>query len=78
MTIDEFVLRVQDEFEEIPAGALTADGDFRKLFEWNSMNALVLMALISTELDSDITADELRGCTTIRQIYTIVINKKVA
>lgn len=76
MTIDEFVERIQDEFDEIPRGTLTADGEFRKVFDWNSMNALVLMALISTELESSITADELRSCQTIREIYNIAINKK--
>lgn len=78
MDIETFIKRVEEEFEGVPKGSLTADGNFRDQFEWNSMNTLVLMALISTEFDTNITADELRGCNTLNDIYAIINTKKAS
>lgn len=75
MTIDDFAKRLEEEFEEIPSGALKSDVKFRDIFEWNSMNALLLMALISTEYDVNISADELRNCNTLGELYAIVSSK---
>jgi acyl carrier protein len=75
MNIDDFAKRLEEEFEEIPEGALKSDVRFRDIFEWNSMNALLLMALISTEYDVNISADELRNCNTLGELYTIVSSK---
>ena len=76
LLIEDFIVKIEEEFDNLIKGTISADGDFRKIMDWNSMNALLLMALISTEFDVNIGADELRNCNTIRDIYTIIVSKK--
>jgi len=77
LNINDFIQRIEEEFEEIPKGQLTADVHFKTLVDWTSVNALLLMALISTEYDVEIQAEELRNCNTVGELYTIVEQRKV-
>lgn len=76
MNINDFIQRIEEEFDEIPKGQLTADAPFKTLVDWTSVNALLLMALISTEYDVDIEAEELKKCNTVNELYSIVVQRK--
>lgn len=73
MTIDEFLRLVEEEFDELEAGTLQADKDYREFMEWSSMNALLLMALIKAEFGVNITANELRNAETLQELYDKVM-----
>lgn len=75
LTLAHLIEKIEEEFDELPKGSLSPDGDFRKAMDWNSMNALLLMAMITTEFDLPIAADELRNCNTVRDIYTVLVAK---
>ena len=76
MTIDGFIELIEEEFEDLPKGVLTADVPFRDVFQWTSMNALLLMALINTEFDVAIEAEDLKNSTTIRDIFNTILKKR--
>jgi acyl carrier protein len=63
------------EFEEIERGAVKPNTEIGDLFDWNSMNALLIMAMVKTEFDADILGDELTECLTILDIYNLVQSK---
>lgn len=74
VTIEKFLDVIEQEFKDLSNGKITVEGNFRDIIEWNSMNALLLMALISTEFDVNIGADELRSCNSVLDIYNVVFN----
>lgn len=75
MTVEEFIQRIESEFEDIEPGKLKPDSNFRDMFEWNSVNALILIAMVNTEYDVVINADDLRASRTINDIYQIIVSR---
>lgn len=70
--IEEFIQKIEAEFEDLEPGKLKADSSFREVFEWNSINALILIALIKTEYNVSINAEDIQKSKTVNDIFTIV------
>jgi acyl carrier protein len=63
MTIQEFILGLQEELEiEI---VLEKTTNIKDLDEWDSMTAMVLIGYVSTEFNVTLTSDDLEALTTI-------------
>jgi acyl carrier protein len=75
MNISEFIKHIEAEFDELKPGVLAADSKFREVFEWNSINALILIAMVKTEYNVTLTADDLIKSKTVNDIYTLVENR---
>lgn len=72
MEITEFVANFADQFDETDAAVFNAETRFRDLEEWSSFLALGIMAMIKSEYDVAITADEMRNANTIQELYDTV------
>ncbi len=75
MKIEDFISAIEEEFEDIEPGVLKATSEFRNHFEWNSINALIFIALIDTEYDVMMTADDIASSKTIQDLFDIIITK---
>ena len=72
MNIDEFITHIEEEFEDIEPGTLKPTSVFREGFEWNSINALILIAMVKTEYDVTINAEDIANSKTVEDIYRII------
>ncbi len=72
MNIEEFVKHIENEFDDLKPGILKPESNFRDSFEWNSINALILIAMVKTEYDVTLTADDLIKSKTVQDIYSII------
>jgi len=72
MTMEEFIKHVEDEFDDLKPGILQTTSNFREVFEWNSINALILIAMVKTEYDVTLTAEDLVKSKTVQEIYNLV------
>ena len=72
MTVAELIMKIEGEFPDLEPGILQPDSVFRELMNWNSINALILIALVDTEYDVILTADDLRSSTTINDIFNLI------
>jgi len=72
MTIEEFIEKVEAEFPDLEPGKLLPDSLYREVLNWSSINALILIALVATEYDVIITADDLRSTVTLKELFDIV------
>jgi acyl carrier protein len=75
MKIEEFIDRIEEEFDDIEPGTLKPESIFREVFEWNSINALILIALVKTEYDVAINAEDIANSKTVADIYGIIESK---
>ena len=75
MTLDEFVVRFAEEFDETPANQFKAETVFKGLDEWSSLTALSIIAMIDEEFDKSITGADLRSVETIQDLYNLVLAK---
>ncbi len=72
MNIDEFITHIEEEFDDIEPGTLKPTSVFREVFEWNSINALILIAMVKTEYDVTINAEDIANSVTVEDIYKII------
>lgn len=72
MDIKNFIKKIEEEFDDLEPGKLKPDSNFREVFEWNSMNALILIALVNVEYDVAINADDLQQSKTINDLFDII------
>ena len=76
MTVQEFIDKIVEEFPDLKEENITPDMNFRDHVEWDSINALVLIAMVNVEYDVTITAEELVNAQTVNDVY-VVVEKKV-
>lgn len=75
MTLNEFVKRFAEEFDETPVEQFTAETKFRELNEWSSLSALSIISMIDEEYDKQVTGADIRSVQTIKELYNLVENK---
>lgn len=73
MKIEDFIARLEEEYEDIVPGTLKPQSVFREVFEWSSINALILIALVKTEYDVVINAEDIATSKTIEDLYKIIL-----
>lgn len=72
MNIDDFITRIEEEFDDLTPGTLKPESIFREVFEWNSINALILIAMVKTEYDVAVNAEDIASSKTVADIYRII------
>lgn len=70
--MEEFIKNFAEQFDETDASVFTPELAFRELEEWSSFLALGIMAMIKSEYDVAITADEMRNANTIQELFDTV------
>jgi acyl carrier protein len=75
INVEDFIKKIEAEFEDLEPGKLKPESVFRDMFDWNSVNALILIALVNAEYNVIITADDLRSSKTINDIFKIILKR---
>lgn len=75
MDINKFVEFFAEQFDDTPKEAFMADLNFRELDEWDSLSALSVIAMIDEEYSIQITGADLRGVSTIKELFELVSAK---
>lgn len=72
MKIEDFIAQLEQEYEDLKPGSLKPGSVFREVFEWNSINALILIALVKTEYNITINAEDIATSKTVEDLYHII------
>jgi acyl carrier protein len=72
MKINEFISKIEVEFEELESNSHRPETNFRDMEDWSSMHALIIIALIDTDYDVTITGEDLSQIETISELFEIV------
>jgi acyl carrier protein len=70
--INEFIFKVEEEFEDLDSGVLKPESVIRDHFTWDSINALILIAHVNVEYGVVINAEDLVNSKTVQDLYDIV------
>jgi len=76
MTIEDFISKLEVEFEDVEPGTLKSGTSFRDIEDWSSMHALIVIALIDTEYDVILSGTDLQAANTISDLFELVRTKK--
>ena len=72
MKIEDFIAKLEEEYEDLAPGTLNPDSVFREVFEWNSINALILIAMVKIEYDVTINAEDIATSKTVEDLFGII------
>ncbi|MDR0981647.1 MAG: acyl carrier protein [Culturomica sp.] len=75
MEITQFIEKFAEQFEETPRSIFAATTDFKSLDEWDSLVSLSVISMVDEELGKRITGADIRSCTTIEDLYNLVMSK---
>ncbi len=67
-----FIELFASQFDDTDASEIRAETQFRDLEEWSSFLALAIMAMIKSEYDVAVTAQEMRDAQTVQDLFDIV------
>ena len=76
--IKEFIVKVEEEFEDMENGVLQPDSVIKDHFTWDSINALIFIAHVNVNYNVEITAQDLVDSETVRDLYNLVKDKAEA
>lgn len=72
MNLDQFIENFADLFDETDPDTIQASTRFKELEEWSSLLALSVIAMIDEEYDVEFRGDDIRGSSTVKDLYDIV------
>lgn len=72
MTLNEFMARFAEEFDETPIEQFTPSTDFKGIDEWGSLTALSIIAMVDEEFEKRITGADLRSVSTLEELYNLI------
>ena len=75
MELEDFIKKFAECFNQTGLSAFKPDTEFKKLEEWGSMMALIVIAMIDADFGKTITSDDLKNAGTIASLFEIVKNK---
>jgi acyl carrier protein len=75
MDIESFIELFADQFDDVEAGALTPETEFKQVEGWNSLVALSVIAMIDEEYDVTVKGNDITSSVTIQDLYDIVCER---
>ena len=76
MDIKQFIADFADQFDETELEEFKPETNYREdLDEWSSLNGLAILNMIDKKYGVKITASEIKGTTTIEDVFNLVKSK---
>ena len=76
MQLEDFIKIFEAELADIVPGTILPETPYKQLDAWNSMQALILIAMVDAEYGVTLTAENLHDCVTVSDLFSVVQNKK--
>lgn len=76
MDTEEFIQLFAEQFDETEISEFKLETEFRQLEEWDSMVALMIIAMVDEEYSVKVSGDDIRNSTTIKDLMDVVASKK--
>jgi acyl carrier protein len=74
MELQKFIELFAEQFEDTDIEEFNSGTVFKNLEEWDSLTSLSVIAMIDEEMDKRITGDHINQCSTIEDLYNIVMS----
>lgn len=71
-TLKEFMNLLADNIEGLEFESIQPDTDFKDANGWDSMHALLIMALLETEFNVTMKVEQMKSCRTVNDLYNLI------
>lgn len=75
MDINFFIAQFTSCLNTLPNNALQPDTEFKKLDDWSSIFALIVIAMVDSDFHKTLTADDIRSSTTLADLFNVIQSK---
>jgi acyl carrier protein len=75
MYINDFIERFSTCLNHSPAAAIGPETEFKKLDEWSSIFALVVIGMVDSDYHTVLTADDLRSSRSLADLFHLIQSK---
>jgi acyl carrier protein len=75
MDITDFVGHFADCLNYTPPSAIGPDTEYKKLDEWSSIFALMVIAMVDSEYGKVLAAEDFRSTKTISELFNVIQSK---
>lgn len=73
--INNFIQNFKEILDEPDVVVLSSETLFKDLDEWDSLTNLSLMAMVDSDYNVKLNADEIKNCNTILDLFSIIKHK---
>lgn len=71
-----FLSNFVEELEDVKINEITLESKFRDFDEWDSMTAMMIIAMIDEKYNVIIAPDELKSCNSIGELFDLILLKE--
>ena len=75
MELNVFVKQFAECLVNEDSKLITPQTEFKKLEEWGSMMALIVIAMVDSEYNKSVTAEDIHAAKTVEDLFKIVEGK---
>lgn len=75
MEIKEFIENFAEQFDDTDVSEIQASTTFHDLDEWGSLTGMGVIAMAKTIYGKTITGKEIQGCTTVEDLFNLIVSK---
>lgn len=75
MDITDFIERFASCLYHTPSPAISPETEFKKLDEWSSIFALIVIAMVDSDYHTTLTADDIRNSTSLSDLFNLIQSK---
>lgn len=72
----DFIQKFADCFQQTEPAMFVPELEFRKLDEWGSMLALIVIAMIDSDYGVSVSSADLKEAETVGQLYDLIARKQ--
>lgn len=76
MNLDIFISHFSELFDETPASEISATTAFHNLYEFSSLTALSIIAMIDEQYEVTLKGDDIRRAITVEDLFNIVKERR--
>ena len=75
MEINDFTEKFVACLNAVPATPVEASTNFKKLDEWSSIFALIVIAMVDSEYGKTLTSEDIKNAETIQDLFATIQSK---
>ncbi|MGC6424531.1 MAG: acyl carrier protein [Lentimonas sp.] len=75
MSLKSFIEEFEEAVEDVDAGTLSGDTNYRQLEQWDSLSVLTVIAMVDAEYGVRLKADDFKKSDTLAGLYELVQGK---
>ncbi|GEO03228.1 hypothetical protein AAE02nite_08920 [Adhaeribacter aerolatus] len=78
MDYNSFIENFKEQFIDADEISVDLGTKFRDLPTWDSLTGMSVLVMIKDEYEVDFSADELKRCNTVQEVYDLIKEKQQA